>query len=80
MTPFFRSLLPGWAQEFVLGFVYWFALVVVLEPGNVIAAHGPLPLGRELLRLAAAGVLGGAVTPLVFALTRRFPIEGEAWP
>lgn len=73
-----RPRLPAWAQEFLLGFLYWLALVVVLEPGNVIAARGSLPLGREVLRLAGAGMLGGAITPLIFALTRRFPIEGEA--
>ena len=71
--------LPGWAQEFLLGFVYWLALVVVLEPGNAVAAHGALRLGHESLRLSGAGLLGAAITPLVFALTRRFPIEGEAW-
>lgn len=65
-------------QEFVLGFVFWLALVVVLEPGNVM--HGAtLPPAREAVRLAAAGLLGAAITPVVFALTRRFPIEGETW-
>lgn len=69
--------LPEWLWEFALGFVYWFALVIVLEPGNVLRG-ATLPLGREAIRLIGAGLLGAAVTPLVFALTRRFPVEGEA--
>lgn len=64
-------------QELVLGFVFWLALVVVLEPGNAMRG-ATLPLGWEALRLAGAGLLGAAITPAVFALTRRFPIEGEA--
>ncbi|MEJ0042149.1 MAG: hypothetical protein WDM81_07990 [Rhizomicrobium sp.] len=67
----------GWQKEFALGFAYWLALVLVLEPGNAMRA-GDLPLGREALRLAGAGMLGAAITPLVFALTRRFTVEGEA--
>jgi DNA-binding LytR/AlgR family response regulator len=73
-----RFIRQSWLQEVVLGFFYWLALVVVLEPGNVMRSE-TLPLGQEALRLAGAGMLGAAITPLVFALTRRFPIEGEAW-
>ncbi len=64
------------AREVALGFVYWLALVVVLEPGNALRG-ATLPLGWEAMRLVAAGLLGAAITPAVFALTRRFPIEGE---
>jgi len=69
---------PTWPQELAAGFVYWLALVVVLEPGNILRAEGVLPLGREVLRLVAAGALGAAITPAVFALARRRPIEGDA--
>jgi hypothetical protein len=70
--------LPRWQREFLLGFAYWLALVVVLEPGNVMRADGALPVGHEVLRLMAAGLLGASITPLVFTLARRLPIEGEA--
>jgi two-component system LytT family response regulator len=71
-----RFVRQPWLQEILFGFFYWLALVVVLEPGNVMRSQ-TLPLGQEALRLAGAGMLGAAITPLVFALTRRFPIEGE---
>ena len=64
-----------------MGFVYWLAFVLVLEPGNVLSAirdGAPLTVGREVLRLAGAGLIGAAVTPLVFALTRRLPVEGRS--
>jgi DNA-binding LytR/AlgR family response regulator len=78
-APVGRALrLAGVGQELGLGFVYWLALVVVLEPGNVVRG-AVLPLGWEAMRLVVAGALGAAVTPAVFALTRRFPIEGTAW-
>lgn len=70
------SHFAGWRQEIPLGFFYWLALVTVLEPGNVMRS-ATLPLGQEAIRLAGAALLGAAITPLVFALTRRFPIEGE---
>ncbi|HXC53808.1 MAG TPA: LytTR family DNA-binding domain-containing protein [Rhizomicrobium sp.] len=72
-----QRTLAGWASEFALGFAYWLALVVVLEPGNVLRG-ATLPLGMEAARLAGAGLLGAAITPAVFALTRHRPIEGEA--
>jgi DNA-binding LytR/AlgR family response regulator len=67
----------GWPQEVLLGFVYWLALVMVLEPGNVVRNEA-LSFGREAVRLAGAGLLGAVFTPAVFALARRFPVEGEA--
>lgn len=76
-TASFRSRLAGWPQEVALGFVYWLALVLTLEPGNVMRA-ATLPLGLEAIRLIGAGLLGAAITPAVFALTRRLAIEGEA--
>ena len=76
-TASFRTRLSGWPQEVALGFVFWLALVLTLEPGNVMRA-ATLPLGLEAIRLIGAGLLGAAITPAVFALTRRFAIEGEA--
>jgi hypothetical protein len=65
-------------SEFALGFAFWLALVLVLEPGNALRAEGALPVGQEIVRLVAAGLLGAAITPMVFALTRARPVEGEA--
>jgi hypothetical protein len=62
--------------ELAIGFAYWFALVLVLEPGNIERASGALPIGREVARLIGAGALGASMTPLVFALVQRLPIEG----
>lgn len=72
--------LPEWQRAILIGFVYWLSLVVVLEPGNIMRAAGGLPVAREALRLVGAGLLGASVTPLVFLLARRFPIEGaDRW-
>lgn len=65
-------------REAALGFLYWFALVAVLEPGNIMRG-GTLPWVWEAVRLVVAGLLGASITPLVFALARRVPIEGKAW-
>ncbi len=67
-------------REFGLGFLYWLTFVVVLEPGNIARAlqdGATVPVGQEALRLVAAGLLGAAATPAVFALTRHFAIEGR---
>ncbi len=66
-------------REFGLGFLYWLAFVVVLEPGNIARAlqgGTTVPVGQEAFRLVGAGLLGAMATPAVFALTRRFAIEG----
>jgi hypothetical protein len=70
--------LPDRQREFLIGFAYWLALVVVLEPGNIMRAGGGLPVGREVLRLVCAGLLGASATPLVFLLARRLPMERPA--
>ncbi len=67
-------------QDAALGFVYWLALVLVLEPGNIARAFdrgGSLPLGDEIIRLLGAASLGSVATLAVFALVRRMPVEGE---
>lgn len=63
-----------------LGFVYWLALVLVLEPGNLLRAGGGLPLGQEIVRFLGAASLGSVATVAVFALVRRRPVEDlGAW-
>jgi hypothetical protein len=69
---------PPWPRELAIGFFYWLALVVVLEPGNILRADGGLAFWPEAIRMAAAGALGAAITPAVFMLARHLPVEGEA--
>jgi two-component system LytT family response regulator len=70
-------------REFALGFIYWLAFVLLLEPGNVLAAQHAgrsLDVGREALRMVGAAALGGAATPLTLWLVRRYPVRGDgAW-
>ena len=66
-----------WSKELGVGFFYWLALVLVLEPGNILRADGALAFWPEAVRMVAAGALGAGVTPAVFALARRRPVEGE---
>jgi hypothetical protein len=68
------------ARELALGFAYWLAFLIILQPGNVFNAAKadiPLPFFQELLRIGGAGLLGAAITPLLLRLTRRFPVEGS---
>jgi hypothetical protein len=69
-------------REFALGFAYWLAFLLLLEPGNLAAIlrnDVPLVWTEEILRIAGASLLGAAVTPMLLRLTRRLPIEGPAW-
>ncbi len=73
---------PGLPRELGLGFLYWLAFLLLLEPGNLVAVvRGGIPLTwtQEVLRIGGASLLGAAVTPLLLRLTRRLPIEGPAW-
>ena len=76
---------PAWralAGEFALGFGYWAAFLIALEPGNLMrAAAGGHPLApeAEAVRILAASLLGAATAPLVLAFTRGLPIEGPSW-
>jgi hypothetical protein len=65
-------------RDLSLGFLYWLGFVLVLEPGNLLRWTPPDLAGwmHEALRLVGAGLLGGAATPFILALTRRLPIEG----
>lgn len=70
---------PPHLRTLGLGFLYWLAFVLVLEPGNVMGAGGHLHLTQEALRILGASALGMAATPLLLAQVRRFPVEGECW-
>ena len=67
-------------RELALGFGYWATFLIILQPGNVFQAAQadiPLPISQEVLRILGASLLGSAMTPLLLALTRRFPVEGS---
>jgi DNA-binding LytR/AlgR family response regulator len=73
--------LPPVVRELGLGVVYWFAFLLVLEPGNLrraIRAGSELSWSHEVFRIVAASFLGALSAPLLFALARRYPVEGEA--
>jgi DNA-binding LytR/AlgR family response regulator len=65
-----------------VGFFYWLAFLLLLEPGNLVAVvrnDVPLAWTDEVLRIGGASLLGASVTPLLLRLTRRLPIEGPTW-
>jgi hypothetical protein len=66
------------AGTWAVGFAYWLAFLLVLEPGNVSRAMGGLSLSHEMARIAAAALMGSSVTPLILASVRRFPVEGPS--
>jgi len=69
-------------REVGLGFGWWLAFLLLLEPGNLAAvARGGIPLAwtDEVLRIGGAALLGAVTTPLLFGLTRRLPVEGPRW-
>jgi hypothetical protein len=71
---------PPWLRSVGYGYVYWLVFLVALEPGNVLRA---LNMGRtldfeiEIARIGVAALLGASVSPLLVALTRRFPLPGS---
>src|ERR1700744_2703764 len=70
-------------REMGLGFLYWLAFVLVLEPDNLLrSAHVGAPINwvEEISRLTAAGALGAVATPFLVAAVRRWPVELDAWP
>jgi hypothetical protein len=72
-------LLPPRSKPLILGFLYWFAFVLVLEPDNALRAfHAGYILGfhHEAIRMIGAGLLGAPTAPLILRLSRRFPIRG----
>jgi len=71
---------PSRLGEAAFGFVYWVMIVGALAPGNWVNAvsTGATPhLGREVLRVAAAGLLGSVTAPIFFGLSRRFPVAAS---
>ncbi|MDP1738525.1 MAG: LytTR family DNA-binding domain-containing protein [Caulobacter sp.] len=74
-----RSSAPQIARELGLGFLYWLAFLLVLEPGNLLRAANAgraLAWDMEALRIFIASLLGASATPVLMVLIRRFPIEG----
>jgi hypothetical protein len=76
----FRQL-PPWLRTFGYGFLYWLVFLLVLEPGNVAHARGmghTLDFGSEAARICVAALLGSSISPVLVALTRRFPLPGPS--
>ncbi len=88
-----RAIMPGLDQAvdtrqqrslpdmsgFGLGFVYWLAFLLVLEPDNLLRAwHAgtTLPFGTEVLRIGGAAMLGALAAPPMLRLARRYPLVG----
>jgi hypothetical protein len=70
---------PVWLRSIGIGFLYWLAFLLVLEPGNVLHAQSmgrTLEFDREAMRIGVAALLGSSITPVLIALTRRFPLTG----
>ena len=75
--PGLRSLGPA----FLMGFGYWMAFLLVLEPGNLLEMSrggAAIPWDQEALRITGASLLGACATPVLLLLIRRFPVEGSA--
>jgi hypothetical protein len=71
---------PPWLRTAGYGYLYWLVFLLALEPGNVLRAHNmghTLQLDIEVARICVAAFLGASVSPLLVALTRRFPLPGS---
>jgi two-component system, LytTR family, response regulator len=78
-APSLRQL-PPWLRSTGYGYLYWLVFLVALEPGNVLRALNmghTLELDIEIARICVAALLGASVSPLLVALTRRFPLPGS---
>jgi two-component system LytT family response regulator len=64
-------------RAWLVGFAYWLIFLLMLEPGNIFGSHGGLDPRQEVLRIAAAALLGSSISPLVLMSVSRFPMEGE---
>jgi hypothetical protein len=72
----FRSVTPTWL---LIGFLFWVAFLLVLEPGNIARATAlgrSLSVSREAARIFCAAVLGTAAVPAVLAITNRYSLSG----
>ena len=66
-------------RELALGFGYWLAFMLVLEPSEVghrLLTGGHVAWDQEAMRLVGGAALGALATPPILALMRRFPIGG----
>ena len=75
----FKSFSP---QMLAIGFAYWLAFLLSLEPGNIASAVGTgigVAWLEETRRILAASLLGCAATPLLLEQVRRFPVGGPRW-
>lgn len=70
---------PALPRMLGVGFLFWFAFLLSLEPGNIIRAGANLQWSQEMTRILGASILGAAATPLLLDLVRRFPVEGAHW-
>jgi LytTr DNA-binding domain len=73
---------PSILSALSFGFLYWLAFLLVLEPDNAMRAFQAgehLQWSAETFRILGASALGCAVTPLVLAQIRHFPVEGGKW-
>jgi hypothetical protein len=72
-----------WLRENALGFLYWMIFLLVLEPGNIMRASEAgraVGVGHEMIRMIAAASLSAAITPILLALTQKYPIVGpQRW-
>lgn len=71
---------PPWLRSAGYGYLYWLVFLLALEPGNVLRALNmghTLELDIEVARICVAALLGASVSPLLVALTRRFPLPGS---
>lgn len=69
-------------QAVGLGFVYWAAILIALEPGNLDRASRSgyqIALHVEVIRIFGAASLGAMATPLLLALARRFPLTAMSY-
>jgi two-component system, LytTR family, response regulator len=72
--------LPPWLRSAGYGYLYWLVFLVALEPGNVLRALDmghTLQLDIEVACISVAALLGASVSPLLVALTKRFPLPGS---
>ena len=68
-----------WLRSFGCAFLYWIIFLLALEPGNVLHAMSmghAIDFDEEALRIGGAALLGCSTAPVIFALSRRFPITG----
>jgi hypothetical protein len=69
-----------WLSAFGYGYLFWLVFLLVLEPSNVLHARRmgyTLQLDIEVARIGLAALLGASVSPLLVAMTRRFPLPGS---